>query len=215
MTMKIKGNQSDSVQGVEKVGVVKEKLQREEQQRSPYHGRSPNERGRNEDSYVPSTHEEQVIYKPNREKKGALHGNRKEQVGAFQRMVELLFEKQMALACAVMQQWQEWLGHMGTQQFAEEAENQALQMLAELEKDAMWGMDAVASRIVEFGKHVLGGDPSQNSLMKDAVDRGFDQIEKAWMFTLPSPTKKTYLQIQFLFGEWEKEALSKAVAEET
>ena len=55
----------------------------------------------------------------------------------------------------------------------------------EISEDGYWGVKQTAARAVDFAKSLSGGDPSKLAELKAAIEKGYEQAEKAWGGTLP------------------------------
>jgi hypothetical protein len=84
----------------------------------------------------------------------------------------------------------------------DEARAEAEKMISE---DGEWGVKAVSSRIVDFAKAISGGDKSRLGELRNAIEEGFKQAEKAFGGTLPDISRKTYDEVMKQLDEWEKE----------
>jgi len=62
----------------------------------------------------------------------------------------------------------------------------------------------VSDRIVKFAKAISGGDKSKMNLLRDAIDEGFKEAEKAFG-KLPEISSKTRELINQKLDEWENE----------
>ncbi len=81
-------------------------------------------------------------------------------------------------------------------------------------EDGYWGVEQTANRILDFAKALSGGDPSKISLLKDAVEKGFEQAAGVWGDELPEISQKTYDRIMEGFDEWENGGATVAEDEE-
>lgn len=70
--------------------------------------------------------------------------------------------------------------------------------------DGEWGVDATATRILDFAKALSGGDPSKIEELRDAVNKGFAAAGKVWGGDLPEISQKTLQKVMEGFDEWAK-----------
>lgn len=77
----------------------------------------------------------------------------------------------------------------------------------QIEEGGEYSVDAVATRIMDMAKALSGGDQSKISLLKDAVNKGFEAagMELNCCAGLPDICNKTYDEIMKRFDDWEKE----------
>ncbi|MDD3569663.1 MAG: hypothetical protein PHY44_00980 [Lachnospiraceae bacterium] len=74
---------------------------------------------------------------------------------------------------------------------------------AAIAADGDWGVNAVATRIMDMAVGLSGGDASKISLLRGAVEKGFENATKAWGGELPSICNDTYEEISKRFDYWE------------
>ena len=139
-----------------------------------------------EDTFVKS-----ASYKPDMETIRSMKSDLSKNVSAFKQMVQGLFQKQGGLAGSAMNALMEI--DKATQDAAKEA----------ISEDGEWGVNAVATRILDFAKALSGGDPSKIAILKDAVEKGFGAASKIWGGDLPSISQQTYDKVMQGFDEWE------------
>lgn len=85
----------------------------------------------------------------------------------------------------------------------EETQKQAQEDISE---DGYYGVKQTSERLLDFAKALSGGDPSKIGLLRDAVEKGFAEAEKAWGDKLPEISQKTHEAVMKGFDEWEKQA---------
>lgn len=73
-----------------------------------------------------------------------------------------------------------------------------------ISEDGEWGVNAVATRIMDMAVALSGGDTEKLSILRDAVEKGFSAAEKQWGGKLPSITDDTHKEINNRFDYWEK-----------
>lgn len=148
----------------------------------------------NEDTFVKSTEEKSVTYKPDVDKINEMKNSINNKMGAFQQMVQTLFGKQIDFSSNVMQQLRDIISGANNEKPVNSAED--------FFNDPEWGVEAVATRIVDFAKALSGGDPSKIELLTKAVEKGFAAAGAAWGGDLPEVSNKTYDRVKELFDEW-------------
>jgi hypothetical protein len=65
--------------------------------------------------------------------------------------------------------------------------------------------EKVSDRIVDFAKAISGGDKSKLSILKTAIDRGFEAAEEDFGGKLPDITKETHKLIMDKLDAWANE----------
>lgn len=65
--------------------------------------------------------------------------------------------------------------------------------------------EAVSDRIVDFAKSISGGDKEKLSLLRDAIEEGFEQAKELMGGELPEISSQTYDLIQEKLDAWESE----------
>lgn len=71
-------------------------------------------------------------------------------------------------------------------------------------EDGEWGVNAVATRIMDMAVSLSGGDTSKISTLKAAVEKGFQQAGVQWGQKLPDICGDTREEINKRFDYWEK-----------
>lgn len=77
---------------------------------------------------------------------------------------------------------------------------EAQEMISE---DGYYGVKQTSERILNFAKAISGGDPSKIETLRDAVKKGFAEVEKMFGGELPQISKDTYDAVMKGFDEWE------------
>ena len=73
-----------------------------------------------------------------------------------------------------------------------------------ISEDGEWGVNAVATRIVDMAMSLTGRDSSKVAEMRAAVEKGFKQATGQWGTSLPSICNDTHDEINRRFDYWEK-----------
>lgn len=77
----------------------------------------------------------------------------------------------------------------------------------ELEKDlaegGYWSAEKTAERILDFARSLAGDDKGKIGLLRDAVQKGFDEAERI-LGSLPDISRRTYDLVMQGFEDWEK-----------
>lgn len=77
-----------------------------------------------------------------------------------------------------------------------------LQAQEDISEDGYYGVKQTSERILNFAKALSGGDPSKIESLRKAVEKGFQQAEKAWGDKLPEISQKTHEAVMKGFDEW-------------
>ncbi|MCI8741504.1 MAG: hypothetical protein HFG62_07585 [Lachnospiraceae bacterium] len=73
-----------------------------------------------------------------------------------------------------------------------------------ISENGEWGVNAVATRIVDMCVSLSGGDASKLDEMRAAVEKGFEQAGAQWGTSLPSICNDTHDEINKRFDYWEQ-----------
>ncbi len=76
---------------------------------------------------------------------------------------------------------------------------------AEIAEDGFWGVSATANRIVDFAKTISGDNPEKLSLLKNAIQEGFEAAKQAFGGELPDISQQTYDAVMTGLDEWATE----------
>ncbi len=77
----------------------------------------------------------------------------------------------------------------------------------DISEDGYYGVKQTSERILSFAKAIAGDDPRSIEKMRNAVEKGFKQVEKMWGDKLPEISQKTYDKVMETFDQWQgKEA---------
>lgn len=77
----------------------------------------------------------------------------------------------------------------GTIDFATMSQEEAQELISE---DGYFGVEKTSQRIVDFAINAFGNDPEKLQQMKDAIDQGFLDAQKAFGGALPEISQQTY-----------------------
>lgn len=84
---------------------------------------------------------------------------------------------------------------------------------AAIAEDGPMGVNAVATRIIDFAKALTNGDPAKAEEMRAAIKKGFNEVKSMFGGKLPDISNKTYDEIMKRLDEWKAET-SKTKPEE-
>lgn len=88
-----------------------------------------------------------------------------------------------------------------------EAQNALIaQAKIDIGEDGYYGVKQTSSRILDFAKAITGGDPSKISMMRDSIQKGFDEVRQMFGGALPDISNETYDVIMQGLDEWEASA---------
>ena len=94
----------------------------------------------------------------------------------------------------IMYQGKELLVDADTKVQAEEA----------ISDTGFYGIENTAQRALEFAKALSGNNPEKATLLKDAVQKAYDQVSEMFGGKLPEITEKTHARTLELFEAWGK-----------
>ncbi|RQO35994.1 hypothetical protein DBR37_06520 [Herminiimonas sp. KBW02] len=82
---------------------------------------------------------------------------------------------------------------------------------AAIAEDGEFGIKAVAERILNFAKSVIGGDPSKLEAIRAAVEKGFKEATEMLGGVLPEISQKTHKAIMTEFDRWQSDGIPETV----
>jgi hypothetical protein len=71
--------------------------------------------------------------------------------------------------------------------------------------DGEFGVDKVATRIIDFAKAISGNDKGKISKLKAAIEEGFEEAKKAFGGELPEISNQTYEEVMKRLEDWSNE----------
>jgi len=137
-----------------------------------------------------------------RERVSALWNQHQERVDSFRRMVETLLNQQ-AERQGLAQGWS-----LRDIEITDEMRAEAQEMLDE---GGYFSVEETASRILDFAVALTGGDPGQIDVMRDAVQRAFNQAERMFGGELPEISHQTHQAVMNGFDEWAEAGSASAI----
>lgn len=75
---------------------------------------------------------------------------------------------------------------------------------ASIANDPQWGIDAVATRIVDMAVSLSGGDSSKADTLRAAVEKGFKAAGASLGGKLPTVSQDTYTEVMKRFDYWKE-----------
>ena len=82
---------------------------------------------------------------------------------------------------------------------------------AAIADDGEFGIKAVAERILNFAKSVIGDDPSKLDAIRAAVEKGFKEATEMLGGALPEISQKTHKAIMAEFDRWQSDGIPETV----
>lgn len=70
--------------------------------------------------------------------------------------------------------------------------------------DPNWGVDAMATKLMDMAMSLSGGDSSKAELLLGAVEKGFDMAGEAWGDELPEVCQATLDEVRNRFDYWQQ-----------
>ena len=87
-----------------------------------------------------------------------------------------------------------------------------LQAKEAISENGDWGVEAVATRILDFAKAISGGDPSFINMLRHSFEAGFAAAERVWGGALPEISQQTRDRVLEGFRQWEEGAAAPATS---
>lgn len=81
-----------------------------------------------------------------------------------------------------------------------------LQAQEDISEDGYWGVNQTSDRLLDFAKALTGGDASKIDLMRESIQKGFDEAKKLWGGELPELSRKTLDATMEKLDKWAAEA---------
>jgi len=128
-----------------------------------------------------------------RERVGAMWNQHQERVDSFRRMIETLLNQQ-AERQGLADGWS-----LSDIEITPEMRAEASEMIAD---GGYFSVEETAARMLDFAVALTGGDPAQIDVMRDAVQRGFNQAERMFGGELPQISHDTLQAVMNGFDEW-------------
>ncbi len=82
---------------------------------------------------------------------------------------------------------------------------------AAIADDGEFGIKAVAERILNFAKSVIGDDPSKLDAVRAAVEKGFKEATEMLGGALPEISQKTHKAIMAEFDRWQSDGIPETI----
>lgn len=141
-----------------------------------------------------------VTYKPNAELVDQLKAELDQVKSRFTGMVKEMLEKQGLKIAEGEGIWKTLAkGEFTVDEQTREEAQQAIST------DGYWGVERTSTRIVDFAKALVGGNPARVEEMREAFIKGYEAAAEIWGGALPDITKQTYDASMKLFDEWAAE----------
>lgn len=84
------------------------------------------------------------------------------------------------------------------------SKEQQLEAQQAISENGEWGIKAVAGRIMDMAVALSGGDSSKIAVLRNAVEKGFQQAGVQWGQELPGICQDTHKEIDRQFDYWEE-----------
>ncbi len=134
------------------------------------------------------------------------------QASSFRRLLEGLLQKQakrnaVASGRDAAVEYDDLLNKVynGKDVMVEIDEETRLQAKKDIAEDGYYGVKKTSERILGFAKAISGGDPKKIETLRNAVEKGFKEVEDMWggKDKLPKISYDTYDAVMKGFDEWE------------
>jgi len=137
--------------------------------------------------------QEPQSFRADMERVREMWNSHQQQVDSFRRMVETLLNQQ-AERQGFVSGW-----NIRDIEVTDEMRAEAQEMIDE---GGYFSVESTATRLLDFAVAISGGDPSRIDLLRDAVQRGFDQAERMFGGELPEISHQTLEAVMNGFDEW-------------
>lgn len=147
--------------------------------------------------------EEPNPFVPDMSRVSELWNQHTERVESFRRLVEMLFNQQAE---------RQGLAEGWSLRDIEITDEMRAEASAMIEEGGYFSIEETAARLLDFAVAITGGDPAQIDLMRDAVQRGFDQAERLFGGEMPEISHQTLAAVMNGFDEWAEAGSSSAIS---
>jgi len=147
--------------------------------------------------------DEPEVFAVDQERVSALWDAHQQRVESFRQMIETLLGQQ-AERQGLAQGWS-----LKDIEVTDEMRAEAQEMIDE---GGYFSVDETAARMLDFAVALTGGDPSKIEVMRDAVQRGFDQAERMFGGELPEISHQTHAAVMNGFDEWAAAGSASAIS---
>lgn len=156
----------------------------------------------NKDTFVKSSGVQTEGYTaPKRLSKDQLQALQDQQVASFKNMLSNILTSQADKAKLAKRGLDINADMFSKIMVTPEQQAEAKQAISE---DGEWGVNAVATRIMDMAVALSGGDTSKISVLREAVEKGFKEAGVQWGQKLPGICGDTQKEIGKRFDYWEK-----------
>jgi hypothetical protein len=69
-------------------------------------------------------------------------------------------------------------------------------------ENGYYGVKQTSQRLIAFAKAVTGGDPSKIDMMREYIDKGFNEVKKMFGGSLPDICNQTYAAVMQGLDDW-------------
>lgn len=145
----------------------------------------------------------QQIHQQNMARAQELWDNHQAQVDSFRRMIETLLNQQAE---------RQGLAEGWSLREIEVTDEMRAEAQAMIDEGGYFSVEETAARMLDFAVAITGGDPKQIELMRDAVQRGFDQAERMFGGELPPISHETLQAVMNGFDEWAEAGSASAIS---
>jgi hypothetical protein len=147
--------------------------------------------------------EEPEVFAPDRERIAQMWSRHQERVDSFRQMVETLLGQQAE---------RQGLAEGWSIRDIEITDEMRADAQAMLDEGGYFSVEETAARMLDFAVALTGGDPAQIEVMRDAVQRGFDQAERMFGGELPEISHQTLQAVMNGFDEWAAAGSASAIS---
>lgn len=155
-------------------------------------------------SYVPGEQPETpTSIVPDMSRVSELWNQHQERVDSFRRMIETLLGQQAE---------RQGLAEGWSIRDIEVTDEMRAEAQAMIDEGGYFSVEETAARMLDFAVAITGGDASQIEVMRDAVQRGFNQAERMFGGELPEISHQTLAAVMEGFDQWAEAGSASAIA---
>ncbi|MCL2200094.1 MAG: hypothetical protein FWB80_14370 [Defluviitaleaceae bacterium] len=155
-------------------------------------------------TYIPGQQAQSAeTFTVDRERVTSLWNQHQERVDSFRRMVETLLNQQAE---------RQGLSQGFNIRDIEVTDEMRAEAQAMIDEGGYFSVEETAARMLDFAVALTGGDPAQIEVMRDAVQRGFDQAARMFGGELPEISHETLQAVMNGFDEWAAAGSASAIS---
>ena len=141
---------------------------------------------------------------PDRARMEQLWNHHHQQVEAFRRMMETLFNRQAQEQGIALGEW-----NIEDVLITDEMRAAARE---QVDEGGYFSVENTAARILDFAVAISGGDADRIDVLRGAIEQAFENAERIWGGQLPEISQQTRAAVMEGFDQWQNAGSAAAIA---